>query len=75
MNVLDFELLHNRIITGDLIIAEFLQGFHEEKDYLEAKRIMDSLEYHDLVGREIAKSFVELQGITKKGITVRKTTE
>ena len=50
-DLLDLELARNRIVTGDLIIAEFLQGFRDEREYLEAKRIMDSLEYCDLVGR------------------------
>ena len=73
-NALDYGLLHNRIITGDLIIAEFLQGFRVEKDYIEAKRIMDSLEYHDLVGREIAiQAALNFRILRRKGITLRKT--
>ena len=73
-DVLDFELLHNRIITGDIIIAEFLQGFREDNDYMEAKRILDSLEYHDFVGRAIAlQASMNYRILRKKGITVRKT--
>jgi predicted nucleic acid-binding protein len=73
-NILDYELEHNRIITGDLIIAEFLQGFRHEKDYLEAKRIMDSLEYHDFVGKKIAiQAAQNFRTLRKKGVTVRKT--
>lgn len=73
-NRLDVELGRGRIITGDLIITEFLQGFRHEKDYLEAKKIMDSLEYHDFVGKEIAiKSAENFRMLRKKGITVRKT--
>lgn len=53
-NVLDNELLHNRIITGDLIIAELLQGFRDDKDFNEARKIMACLEYHDFLGKEIA---------------------
>ncbi|OGQ98076.1 MAG: twitching motility protein PilT [Deltaproteobacteria bacterium RIFOXYD12_FULL_57_12] len=73
-NVLDYELLHNRIITGDLIITEFLQGFREEKDFKEAKRIMDSLEYHDFAGREIAlRAAMNFRKLRTNGITIRKT--
>ena len=72
--LLDYELDHNRIITGDLIITEFLQGFRHEKDYRAAKKIMESLEYYDFVGKQIAlqsaQNFRILQG---SGITVRKT--
>jgi predicted nucleic acid-binding protein len=73
-DILDQELLHNRIITGDLIIAEFLQGFGNEQDFLEAKRIMDSLEYRDFVGREIAlQASLNFRALRKRGITARKT--
>ena len=73
-NILDFELLHNRIITGDIIIAEFLQGFRDDKDFLAAKRIMDSLEYHDFLGKEIAiQAAVNFRILKKKGISMRKT--
>jgi len=32
-DALDYELLHNRVITGDLLVAEFLQGFRDDKDF------------------------------------------
>lgn len=73
-NALDYELLHSRIITGDLIITEFLQGFRQEKDFKAAKRIMDSLEYHDFVGREIAlRAAMNFRKLRTNGITIRKT--
>ena len=73
-DILDLELSRNRIVTGDLIITEFLQGFKEEREYQEAKRIMDSLEYRDLVGREIAvQASRNYRTLRKGGITVRKT--
>ncbi len=73
-NLLDYELKHNRIITGDLIIVEFLQGFRTEKDYQAAKEIMESLEYHDFAGKEIAlQSAQNFRKLQRSGITVRKT--
>ncbi|MEE4312247.1 MAG: PIN domain nuclease [candidate division KSB1 bacterium] len=73
-DLLDFDLVHNRIITGDLIITEFLQGFHSERDYRAAKKIMESLEYHDFVGKEIAlQSAKNFRILRRSGITVRKT--
>ncbi|HDQ45114.1 MAG TPA: PIN domain nuclease [bacterium] len=72
--LLDEELAHNRIITGDLIITEFLQGFRREKDYHAAKEIMQSLEYHDFVGKKIAfRSAQNFRILQRSGITVRKT--
>ncbi len=73
-DALDSALLHSRVITGDLIITEFLQGFRDDLEFLEAKKIMDSLEYHDFVGREIAlRAAGNFRLLRKKGITVRKT--
>jgi predicted nucleic acid-binding protein len=73
-NILDYELLYNRVVTGDIIITEFLQGFREEKDFNEAKKIMENLEYRDFLGKEIAiKAASNFRILRKKGITVRKT--
>jgi len=40
-NALDYELLHNQVITGDLLITEFLQGFRNDNDFEAAKKITD----------------------------------
>ncbi len=73
-DLLDLELARSRIITGDLIIAEFLQGFREDREYMEARQIMDSLEYRDLVGRDIALAASQNYRILRRaGITIRKT--
>lgn len=73
-DLLDYELDHSRIVTGDLIIAEFLQGFRNEEDYQKAKQIMESLEYHDFVGKDIAlRAARNYRKLRKSGTTVRKT--
>ena len=73
-NILDIELSRNRVGTGDLIIAEFLQGFRNDRDYQDAKSLMDSLEYFNLVGRDVALSASQNFLLLKReGITVRKT--
>jgi len=73
-DILDQALLNYRIITGDIIITEFLQGFKVEKDYNQAKEIMNSLEYYDFVGKEIAHHAAQnFRKLRKNGITVRKT--
>ena len=73
-DILDQELEQNRVVTGDLIIVEFLQGFRDNKQYQAAKHLMDSLEYHDFVGKEIAVEAVEnFRKLRKQGITIRKT--
>jgi len=73
-NLLDVELENRRVATGDLILVEFLQGFREDKQFQEAKNIMDSLEYYDFVGREHAvRAAQNFRKLRKNGITVRKT--
>lgn len=73
-NILDEELTRGRIITGDLIMAEFLQGFKEEKEVQAAREMMDILDYQDMAGKEIAlKAAQNFRTLRKQGITVRKT--
>jgi len=73
-DVLDYELLHSRVATGDIIIVEFLQGFRNERDLIMARQLMDSLEYYDFVGKEIAlKAAENFRKLRKNGITLRKT--
>ena len=75
-NALDYELQHNQVITGDLLITEFLQGFRDDKDYKAAKEIMDSLIYCDMLGKEIAiKSADNYRFLRKQGITIRRTAD
>ena len=75
-NALDYELLHNQVITGDLLMTEFLQGFRNDKDFEAAKEIMNSLIYCDMLGKDIAlKSAMNFRFLRKNGITVRKTAD
>ena len=75
-NALDYELLHNQVITGDLLMTEFLQGFRNDKDFEAAKEIMNSLIYCDMLGKDIAlKSAMNFRFLRKDGITVRKTAD
>lgn len=73
-DILDRELEQNRVVTGDLIIVEFLQGFRDNKHFQIARHLMEALEYHDFVGKEIA---VEAAGnfrkLRKQGIAIRNT--
>jgi len=62
------------LATGDLMLAEVLQGFKDDVDFDEAKKVLTSMEIIELGGVEIgiqaAKHFRQLR---VKGITVRKT--
>jgi predicted nucleic acid-binding protein len=73
-DLLDYELQHNRVIMGDLIMTELLQGFRADREYHTAKSLIDTLEYRDMAGRKIAlKAAENFRFLRKRGITIRKT--
>ena len=73
-DLLDKDLENNRIVIGDLIIAELLQGFKNEREYNLARNLIEHLEYRDFAGKKIAiKTAENYRFLRKKGITVRKT--
>lgn len=64
------------ISTGDLILAEVLQGFSSDKDYKTAKNLLTSLTIFNMLDTNIAiKSADNFRLLRKKGITVRKTVD
>ncbi len=73
-DILDKALQESRVVTGDLIITEFLQGFRNDKQFKVAKEMMDSLQYYDFVGRKTAiKAAQNFRMLRKKGVTIHKT--
>ena len=72
--VLDDLLGRERVVVGDLILAEVLQGFRSDRDDRDAKSLLASLDYRSMIGREIAlMSAANYRRLRKKGITVRKS--
>ena len=72
-NTLNDALGVRPVAVGDLILAEVLQGFKDDKDYKTAKSLFDDLIIYDLVGKTMAiKSADNFRTLRKKGITVRK---
>ena len=68
---LDQLLGSGRLLTGDLILAELLQGF---ADYRTARKLLLELPCVDLVGREGALVAADCyRRLRKRGVTVRKT--
>jgi predicted nucleic acid-binding protein len=71
---LDQLLGTGRLLTGDLIIAELLQGFPRDADYRSARRLLLELPCAELVGRENALVAAgHYRRLRKLGVTVRKT--
>ncbi len=62
------------VATGDLILAEVLQGFRNDKDYKTAKNLLTSLTVFNMLNTSIAVKSADNFGLLrKKGVTVRKT--
>jgi predicted nucleic acid-binding protein len=71
---LDRLLGHRPLAVGDLILTEVLQGFADERDFNEARKMLNSLIVVEVGGLKIAlqaaKNFRALRNL---GISVRKT--
>ena len=71
---LDDLLGREPLATGDLILTEVLQGFANERDFLNAKAMLTTLRIVELGGLDVAiqaaKNFRALRAL---GVTVRKT--
>jgi predicted nucleic acid-binding protein len=63
-----------RLLTGDLILAEVLQGFRSEIDFRRALDLLGALEFLPLAGRHIAIAAARnYRALWNEGITVRTT--
>jgi predicted nucleic acid-binding protein len=71
---LDALLGNELIVIGDLILTEVLQGFNAERDFNQAKKLLNALEVVDLGGQKIAiQAAQNFRTLRAMGITVRKT--
>ncbi len=62
------------LLTGDIILAEVLQGFTSERDFKVGLRLMGSLDQIDIGGRDVAiQAARNLRTLRGKGVTIRKT--
>jgi predicted nucleic acid-binding protein len=73
---LDQLLGSGRLLIGDLILAELLQGFVRDADYRQARSLLLDLPCAELAGREVALAAADhYRALRKRGITVRKTAD
>ena len=71
---LDALLGSEPVATGDLVLAEVLQGFGSVQDFNQGKKLLTSLPIVDLVGGDIAiQAAKNFRTLRSKGITIRKT--
>lgn len=61
---------------GDLILAEVLQGFRSDADYLRARTLLTTLPFFSLTGYDRALATAEnYRSLRKRGVTIRKTVD
>ena len=71
---LDGLLGREPLAVGDLILAEVLQGFDDDRDYMRARRVLTSLTIVPIGGLETAIMAAQnFRYLRKRGVTVRKT--
>ena len=64
------------LAVGDLILAEVLRGFREDKHYRVALSLFDDLTLVPMLGRERAIAAADkYRRLRRKGVTVRKTND
>ena len=71
---LDRLLGQEDIVVGDLILTEVLQGFRDDSQFGEAKRLFDGFRIVSMVGKDLAiEAAKNYRTLRKRGSTVRKT--
>jgi hypothetical protein len=62
------------LLVGDLILTEVLQGFSNERDFNQAKKLMAALDVVDIGGHDIAiQAARNFRTLRSRGVTIRKT--
>ena len=71
---LDSLLGHQPLVIGDLILAETLQGFREDRDFELAQAALAKFAQVEMLNLRLARrSAQNYRALRKNGITVRKT--
>jgi len=71
---LDKLLGEEPLAIGDLILTEVLQGFDDEQDFNDARKMLSSLMIVELGGKEIAiQAAKNFRALRRRGVTIRKT--
>lgn len=62
------------LVVPDLVLFEVLRGFRDERDYRQARLLMESLSIEAAVGEQLAEEAAQHdRALRRTGITVRST--
>ena len=74
VELLDALLGTEPLATGDLILAEVLQGFQSDRDFNQARHLLSTFEMVTIVDPQIAvQAAKNVRTLRAKGVTARKT--
>ena len=72
--LLDASLGVERIVVGDIVLAEVLSGFRSESDFRTAGDLLTRFDIRPVLGQAMAiRSARNYRLLRKRGVTVRKT--
>jgi len=75
-DLLDGVLGREPVAVGDLVMAEVLQGFRNDRDFATARGLLGSLPVFDMLGAARAVGVAEnYRALRRHGVTVRKTAD
>lgn len=75
-DILDAALYAGTVAIADLIFLEVLQGFKNDKDYVQARDLLARLDQYSIFNSAMVEQCAEnYRYLRKKGITVRKTND
>jgi len=73
---LDRHLGTEGLVIGDLVLAEVLQGFKDDRGFNEAKRLLGQLEQVNVAGIDLAvEAARNYRRLRARGVTVRGTVD
>lgn len=73
-DALDRLLSRALVLMGDIILIEVLQGFRSDRDFRQARRLLEPLAFSEMLGKDVAlQSASNYRRLRRRGITVRKT--
>jgi predicted nucleic acid-binding protein len=62
------------ILVGDLVLAEVLQGFSDEREAEAGRRTLERFVVEPMVGRDVAvAAALNYRALRAKGVTIRRT--
>jgi predicted nucleic acid-binding protein len=75
-DTLDNLLSDGWVLTGDIILAEVLQGFDKDVHFHDARLALDGLKCGRLGGKQLAiEAATHFRYLRSRGVTVRKTVD